>query len=150
MSYWGNHTSLYKSLPPGEIYKLERAIRFQVRGEYTEALKSFSSLEESVLRLPVAVIEHAVLYDRIGLVQEQLKMLNVIESPSTALNEKSGADEWDLINQLRASAELWANGNLELALSQACLTARQLKRKERDAFSDIEVGGHHSSRSQYS
>ena len=130
------------TLPPDGIHDLEKAIRFQVRGDYAEASKSFSLLDESVLRLPVAIVEHAVLYDRMGLVQEQLKFLNAVKCPSTARNQEPGADEWDLINQFRTSAELWANGKLEPALSQACLIARQLKPKGMDAFSDIEVSTH--------
>ena len=150
MSQWGSHTSLYGTLPPDEVYNLEQAIRLQVRGDYAGALKLFSLLPESASRLPVAIIEHAVLYERMGLVQEQLKILNTLKSPPKARIEKPGADEWDLINQLRASAELWANGNLELAFTQACLTARQLKRKELNAFSDIEVRLHPSFPSQCS
>ena len=142
MSCWGIHTSLYTSLSPQGIHDLEKAIRFQVRGDYAEASKTFSLLDESVSRHPVALIEHAVLHDRMGLVQEQLKLLNGVRGPPSARNEEPGADEWDLINQLRASAELWANGKLELALSQACLTARQLKPKKMDDFSDIEVSTH--------
>ena len=150
MSYWGNHASLYKTLPPEGIQALERAVRFQVRGDYAESSKSFTLLDESVSRLPVAAIEHALLYDRMGLFQEQLKLLKAIEHPSTEQIRELGANEWDLVGQLRASAELWANGRLEHALSQACLMARRLKRKGANTFTDIEVSHPHSFSSLYS
>ena len=139
MSYWGNHTSLYSTLPAEEVQGLEKAIRFQVRGEYAESLKSFALLNESISWLPVVLIERAILFERMGLVQEQLKLLNAVVYPSAISRPKAGTDEWDLLGQLRAQADLYANGTLESALWVACIVATRLKQKECIHFSDLEV-----------
>ncbi|KAL2043748.1 hypothetical protein N7G274_003267 [Stereocaulon virgatum] len=139
MSSWGNHSSLYATLPLQRVQELEVAIRFQVRGEYAEALESFALLQELVSKLPVARIENAILLERMGLEQDRLKLLNTVGSKSKKLRRDSGADEWDLLNLLRANADLSANGNLKSALTEACLVAAQVKLKDIDDFSDLEV-----------
>ena len=142
MSYWGNHSSLYATVQPQGVQELEVIIRFQVRGDYAGALKSFELLDESVSKLPVAHIENAMLYERMGLEQERLKVLNSVEVQSKEPRREPGADEWDLLNLLRANADLCANGKLESALSVACIVAAQVNQKSNDKFSDLEVGTH--------
>jgi hypothetical protein len=74
-----------------------------------------------------------------GLEQDRLKLLNTVEFKSRELRRDSGADEWDLLNLLRANADLYANGKLKSALTEACLVAAQVKSKSIDDFSDLEV-----------
>lgn len=139
MSYWGNHSSLYRTIPPDGVKDLEAAIRFRVRGDYKDAQISFTQLGESVSKLPVTLIEHSILYERMGLEQERLRILNVVEGWPEEGSREPGADEWDLLNLLRVNAEWFANGKLKPAPSEACHVAARLKQKKENDFSDLEV-----------
>ena len=133
MSYWGNHSSLYATVQLQGVQELEVAIRFQVREDYADALEAFELLDESVSKLPVAHLENATLYERMELEQERLKFLNAVEVQSKEPRREHGADEWDLLNLLRANAD---------ALSEACIIAVQVNQKSNDDFSDLEVSTH--------
>ncbi|KAL2049919.1 hypothetical protein ABVK25_009786 [Lepraria finkii] len=130
MSYRGNHSSLYATVQLQGVQELEVAIHFQVREDYADALEAFELLDESVSKLPVAHFENATLYERIELKQERLKFLNAVEVQSKEPRREHGADEWDLLNLLRANAD---------ALSEACIIAVQVNQKSNDNFSDLEV-----------
>jgi len=138
MAYWGSFTSCYEELEQDQITALERAIRFQVLGQFIDAEAAFQDpcLQNDHLLITV---ERATLYERIGLERKRADVLALAVDTASNKPASHGSTLYDLACVLRSNAEFFAYRLAKSGVRTTLAIGRQVALKSTGDLSDIEV-----------
>lgn len=135
---WSWRPSLYGGLPERQIGILEKALKHRVYGLYSEAEVLFLEC----LQLgwsPVILLEHAMMYDQMGLEHEkQAKLREILQRISL------DADQYSLTDfcKLHLIQSQWmTNGKLRAGLAHLKQVAERLYDVDVSQYTEMMVGG---------